>query len=126
MAEADDDFALGDAAANVGLGLVGDAVALLNFERHFVGAAVLGSLERADGAGNARVKIGAGAGDHARGECGRVELVLRVENQRNLHGVGPLRAGRLAVQQVQKMRGDASSPSGSTSMRLPLRAKWCQ
>ena len=96
----------GDAAANVGLGLVGRRVALLNFKRDFVGAAVLGALERANRAGDARIKIGAGAGDDARGKSGRVEFVLGIENERDLHGVRPLRAGRAAVQQMQKMRGD--------------------
>ena len=32
--------------------------------------------------------------------------MLGVQHQRGLHGRGPQRAGRLAVQQVQEMRGD--------------------
>ena len=129
MPEADDDFAVGHAAADVGLGLVGRGVARLNLERDFVGAAVLRALERADCAGDARVEIGAGSGDDAGGEGGCVELVLRVQDQRRLHGGGPLRAGRGAVQQVKKVRGDGvdfESRGVSTSMRLPLRAKWYQ
>ncbi len=44
VAEADDDFLAGDALADVRLGFVGRAVALLDFERDLVGAAVLGAL----------------------------------------------------------------------------------
>ena len=44
VAEADDDFVVGDAAADIGFGLVGRGVAALNLERDFVGAAVLGPL----------------------------------------------------------------------------------
>ena len=120
MAEADDDFAIGDAAANVGLGFVGRVVALLDLERHFIGAAVLGPLERADGAADAGVHIGAGAGDDARGERGSVELVLGIEDERDLHGVGPLGAGRFAVQQMQEVLRERFAV-GVDAMRLP----WC-
>ena len=63
-----------------------DRIALLNLQRHFVGAAVLRPLQRADRAGNAGVEIRAGAGNHPRREGGCIELVLRIENQRGLHG----------------------------------------
>ncbi len=74
-----------DAAADVGLGLVGGVVALLDLEGDLVGAAVLRTAQGADGAGDGRVQVGAGAGDDAGGEGGGVELVLRVEDQRGVH-----------------------------------------
>ena len=46
-----------DALADVGFGFVGGGVALLDFERDFVGAAVLGAFERADGAGDGGVDV---------------------------------------------------------------------
>ena len=67
---------------------------------------MLRSLERADGAADRRVHVGAGAGDHARGKGGRVELVLGVENQRGVHRPFPQRRGLFAVQEVQKMPAD--------------------
>ena len=94
---------LGHAPADVGLGLVGRVVAFLDFQRHFVGAAVFGTAQRADGAGDARVDVRAGAGDHARGERGRVELVFGVEIERGVHGAHPARGRRTAMQQVQEM-----------------------
>ena len=106
MAEADDDFFVGDAAAYVGLGLIGSCVAGLNFERDFVGAAVLGTFERTNSAGDGRVHVGSRSGDDARCKRGSVELMLGVKNQRSLHGRGPQRAGCFAMQQVKKMRGD--------------------
>ena len=97
-------------------------VAADDVHRHFVGAAVLGAAQRADRAGDARMHVRAGAGDHARGERRGVELVLGVQHQRLVERVGVQRARRLAVQQVQEVRGDESS-SVSQSMRRPLRVK---
>ena len=48
-----------------------------------------------------------GAGHDAGGEGARVELVLRVQDQRGVHRPVPLGAAGLAVQQVQEMRADA-------------------
>ena len=50
-----------------------------------------GPLQRADGAGDGGVHVGAGAGDDARGEGGGVELVLGVEDERGVHGAHPQR-----------------------------------
>ena len=90
MAEADDHFLVRDARADVLLGLVRRVVALLDLERDFVGAAVLRAAQRADRAGDRRVHVGARAGDHARGERRRVELVLGVEDERRVHRMHPL------------------------------------
>ena len=59
------DLLVGDAPADVGLGFVGRVVALLDLERDLVRAAVLRAAQRADRAGDRRVHVGAGAGDHA-------------------------------------------------------------
>ena len=107
MAEADDDFLALDAGADVGLGLVRRFVALLHLEGDLVGAAVLGPAQCADGAGDAAVHVGAGAGDDAAGEGAGVELVLGVEDQRGVHGGDPALLGLLAVQQVQEVAADA-------------------
>ncbi len=123
MSEADDDFVICDAATNVGLsGCVGRCIAPLDFKGYLVGSAMLGAFERADGACNAGVHIGSGSGDDAGGECGCVEFVLGVEDERDLHGAGPLSAGRGAVEQMKKMRGDGIAVRPRPSMRLPLRA----
>src|SRR6202044_927954 len=65
MPEADNDFAVIDAAANVVGGCVGRRVALLDFERDLVGSAMLWAFESADGSGDAGIHIGSGAGDDA-------------------------------------------------------------
>ena len=103
MAEADDDFLVGHALADVGLGFVRRVVALLDLQRHFVGAAVLRAAQRADGAGDAGIDVRARAGDHARRERGRVELVLGVEIERGVHGAHPARRRRPAMQQMQEV-----------------------
>ena len=105
MPEADHDFLVGHAPANVGLGFVRRVVTFLDLERHFVGAAVLGAAQRADGAGDAGIDVGTGAGNHARGERGRVEFVLGVEIERGVHGAHPARRWRPAMQQVQEVPG---------------------
>ena len=107
MAEADDHLAVGDAPADVGLGFIGRGVAALDLERDLVGAAMLGSAQRADAGGDRRIHVGTRAGDHAAGEGRGVELVLGVENQRGVHGADERLAGRLAVQQVQEVAADA-------------------
>ena len=129
MAEADDDFVVGDAAADVGLGFVGRLVAGEDFESGFVGSAVLWSLERADGAGDAGVNVGAGSGNDPRRKSGGVELMLRVKDERGVHSSGPVEAGKGVVEQMKKVCGDGvlvrlgdEGVGRSTSMRRPLRA----
>ena len=113
MAEADHDFLVGHAPADVRLGFVGRVVALLDFERHFVGAAVFRAAQRADGAGDAGIDVRAGAGDHARRERGGVELVLGVQIERGVHGAHPVRRRR---------RGDAAG-AGSARPRSRRRSR---
>lgn len=56
MAETDDDFLAGDAFTDIGLRRVRVRIAILNLERHFVRAAVLGTAQRPDGAGDAEYR----------------------------------------------------------------------
>ena len=106
MAESDHDFLALHARADIGFGFVGRSVAGDDLHRDFVGATVLGTAQRADRAGDARMHVAAGAGDHARGERRGVELMLGVQHQRLVQRLGMQLARRLAVQQVQEMRGD--------------------
>ena len=107
MAETDHNFFAADAFADVGLGFVGVAVAFLDVVSHFIRAAVFGAFECADSAGDGGIHIGAGAGNHARGEGGGVEFMLCIKNQRNVHGFYMFGARALAVQKVQEMAADA-------------------
>ena len=50
--------------------------------------------------------VGAGAGNHAAGEGGGVELVLGVEDQRGMHRLDPGVRWLLAVQQMQEVAAD--------------------
>ena len=79
-------------------------VTLLRFQRHLVRAAVLRAAQRADGPGDGRVDIGAGAGDDARREGAGVEFMLGIQDQRGVHGAHPQRRRRLQVQQAQEVR----------------------
>ena len=103
VAEADHDFLVGHAAPDVRLGLIGRRVTLLDHQRDFVGAAMFGAAQRADGAGDAGVDVRARTGDHARGERGGIEFVFGVEIQRGVHGAHPARGRRAPMQQVQEM-----------------------
>ena len=106
MAEADHDFLGRDPAADIGLGFVRVAVALLHFERDLVGAAMLRPAQRADRAGDRRIEVRAGAGDRARGEGRGVVFVLGIEDQRGMHRA-LVRWRRLpAMQQMQEVRAD--------------------
>ena len=106
MAEANDDLLLGNALSDVFLGLCGGMVALLNFIGDFVRAAVLRSAQCADSASYRGIYVRSGAGDDTTGKGRGIELVLRIQNQRGVHGAFPGRGGRPAMQQVQEMRAD--------------------
>ncbi len=70
-----------DAAANVGFRFVRRFIALLDLQRHLVGAAVLRPAQRANGANDRRIDVGSGAGDHPAGEGRGVEFMLGVQDQ---------------------------------------------
>src|SRR5690606_28879473 len=94
------------ALADVFFSLIGVLVALLGFKSHFVGTAVLGTAQGADGTGNRGVEVRTCTGDNAAGKGGGVELMLGVQVQRDVHGFFPLGRWLLAMQQVQEVRAD--------------------
>ncbi|KAG1437899.1 hypothetical protein G6F57_020074 [Rhizopus arrhizus] len=67
---------------------------------------MLRAAQRADGAGNRREHVRTRAGDDACRERGRVELVLGVQVQGDVHRLDPFVAGLFAVQQVQEVAAD--------------------
>ncbi len=106
MSEADDDLAGLDTAADIGLGVVGGVVALLDLEGDLIGAAVFRAAEGADRAGDRGIEVRTRAGDDPGGEGGGVEFVLGVEDQGRVHGTNPLIRGVSAVQEVEEMTAD--------------------
>ena len=68
---------------------------------------MLGAAQRADAAGDGGIQIRASAGDHPRGEGRGVELVLRIEIERDVHGAHPALRRLLAMQQAEEMAADA-------------------
>ena len=64
----------------------------IDLEEHvhdrFIRAAVQRTLESADGAGYGGVDIGKRRSDDARGKGGRVELMVCMQDERDVHGAG--------------------------------------
>ena len=69
-------------------------------------AAVLRPAQRADRSGDGRIHVAARAGDDARGERRRVELVLGVQDQRRVHRAHPQCGWLPAMQKMQDMAAD--------------------
>lgn len=86
------------------LGRIG--VALLDLESDLVGAPVLRPAQRPDGPGDGGLEIRSGAGDGARREGGSVELVLRIEDQRGVHGLHMRLARDAPVKQMEDVAAD--------------------
>ena len=75
----------------------------------------------------AGVEVGAGAGDDAGGEGGGVELVLGVEDERDVHGAGPTRrTGGFAVEEVEEVGGDGVVVGFDVDALAVVCVKWCQ
>ena len=107
MPETDDDLFVRHALARISASAAsGGGIAILDFEGHLVRAAMLGAAQRADGARDAGIHVGAGARDDPGGERRGIELVFGIQVQRGMHGAHPARRGFAAVQQVQEMRAD--------------------
>ena len=104
VAEAGDFFLLGEHLADVldgvGTGFV-DGVE----EAHggLVGSAVEGTFEGSDGTGDSGVDVGEGGGDDARGEGAGVELVVGVEDERDVEGSGGGLGGLFAVEHPEEV-----------------------
>ena len=84
MTEARDLFLLRQLGADVLLGALGPGV-LAEIEQHFhhfgIRAAMQRALQRADGADDGGVNARERGGRHARRELGRIELVIRVQDE---------------------------------------------
>ncbi len=106
MAEADDHFLVADARADVRRRFIRRLIAALDVERDFVRATVLRPAQRADGAGDARVHVRPRARDHARRERRRVELMLRVKDERRMHRAHPRLRRLPTMQQMQEVPAD--------------------
>ena len=93
---------LADVLDGVGAGFV-DGVE----EAHggLVGSAVERAFEGADGAGDGGVDVGEGGGDDAGGEGAGVELVIGVEDERDVEGAGGGVGGLLAVEHPEEVGG---------------------
>src|SRR5665213_1567712 len=102
MAKADHHFLVLDAAPDIRFGFISTAIALLDFKRGLVRAAVLGSAQCTDRTGDSRIDIGTGAGYHTRRERGRVELMLGIEHERSVHRSYPEFARLAPMQQTKK------------------------
>ena len=71
-----------------------------------VGAAVERALQGADGRDDRRVQVGQRGGGHARGERGGVELVVGVQDERDVEGLLLERVGFRAAQHVEEVGGE--------------------
>ena len=91
--------------------------------RSLVGAAVQRAAQSADGAGDSGIKIRQRGGDGARGKGRGIELMLGVENQRNIDGAAVQLVRLLAVQQMQKMAGGAVVLGFGVECVVPLVTK---
>jgi len=104
MAEAGDFFLFGKhlpyVLDGIGAGLV-DGVE----EPHggFIGATVEGAFEGADGSGDGGVDVGEGGGDDAGGEGAGVQLVIGVEDERDIEGIGGSVRGLLSVEHPEEV-----------------------
>src|SRR5262245_6997534 len=107
MPEAHDASPVGQGLPDPGVGL-GRRLDLLHHEHDLlVGASVQRALEGADGRDDGGVHVGHGGRGDAGGEGGGVELVIRVEDERHVEGLGGQRARRLAGEHAQEVRGQA-------------------
>ena len=77
---------------------------LEHLHRHLVGAAVERALERADAAADRAVHVGLGRGDRAAREGRRVEVVLRVEDERHVEDLRGEFVGLLAAHHPEEVR----------------------
>src|SRR3954451_4840540 len=70
-----------------------------------IGAAVQGTLQRANRADGRRVQVGERCGGHARGKRGGVQFMIRVQHERDIERARGERVRSLAFQHVEKIRG---------------------
>ena len=105
VAKAHDPFLARQGVTDPLLGAVRPAGRHQNVHHLLVGAAVERALERADGAGNTRVHVAERRDDNAGGEGRGVELVLGVEDERDIEGLHFLGSGFGLAEHVEEVRG---------------------
>ena len=93
-------------AHQAGFGFFGSLELLDQLHGRFVGTAVQRAAQGTDGAGYAAVDVRQRGGTNASGEGRRVEFVLGVQNQGNVHHLLVQLARLLAVQQLQEHTAD--------------------
>ena len=72
---------------------------------HFrIRAAVQRTFERPNASNNGRVNVRQRRGNHTRGKCGRIQLVVRMKNQRDVEGLRGQAAGPVAGEHVEEVR----------------------
>ncbi len=72
----------------------------------FICAAVQWAFQRTDSANDRAVNIRLTRCDHARGECGSIESMLRVKNQRNVKSLHDFQRGHFAEDHVKEIFGE--------------------
>ena len=87
-------------------GFVGGAGFEQQLDHVFVGSAVQRTPQRTDGRRHGRVNIGKRRRRDARRKCRRIQLVLGVQDQRNIEGSRHHLIGFLAGERVEKVRGE--------------------
>ena len=87
----------------VDLGLVADL--LKHVDDSLVGAAVKGSLERADGGGHGRVDVAQRGDRDARGEGGGIHAVIGMEDVGDVEGLCGLGGRHLSVEEIEEVGG---------------------
>jgi len=104
--EADDHLFRLNATTNIAFCLIRVGIAPLNLEGDLVGTSVFGTSQRTDGTSDRRVHVGARPRDGARGERGRIEFVLGVQDERRIHRADVAVGCRRSVKQAQNMACD--------------------
>src|SRR5262249_10050897 len=103
MAETDHDLFACQSRAKVGLGLLWRCVPLLDLDGRLISAAMFGAAQGANRAGDGRVNVGTGAGDHATGKGRGIELVLGVKDKGLVKRLHMQLCWLPPVQETQKM-----------------------
>ena len=105
VADAHDLFFVREAVFDEGVDFIEGANFFEHLDDSFVGAAVEGAFEGADGRGDRGVKIGEGGDGDAGREGGGVHAVVGVDNVGDVEGFDGGCAGLLAVHEVEEVGG---------------------
>ena len=105
MPDAHDFPLVGQCVLDVGVNLVQRTNLFKHLDHAFVGAAVQGALERADGRGDRGIHVAQRGDGHSSAEGGGVETVIGVQHIAHVDGVSLLLRRLLAIHQIEKIRG---------------------